>query len=261
MRYEYLSDFELYSFSVLSIGFSKEKSICRAKSSRNQFIIHYVSSGCGYYNGNKVKAGEGFIIPPEYYADYFPDDNDPWELLWIILSPTAYELSSKIYPCDNNYIFKYGFSDLISSIGAEITKNTPSGYNKADAWNVYNLVVNEQIREATAPDSESCDTASLAKRYIDVYYYKQITVSEICDILHCSHTYLYKEFKAAYGVSPKDYLTHIKIKHAKELLTGTDLTVSRVAQSVGFEDPLAFSAFFKKNAGCSPRDFKSKLNH
>ena len=259
MRYEYLSDFELFSFTVLSIGYSGDTDITHAKSSRNQFIIHYVADGCGYFNGNKVSAGEGFIIPPECFAEYHPDDNRPWTFMWIILSPEAYRLTSHIYPCDEKGIFKYGFSRLISSLGEEITKNVPSGYGKTDAWNVYNLIVNEQIRDFAAhTENEKHNVAALAKRYIDVYYYKNIRITEICDVLHCSHTYLYKQFILGYGISPKDYLKEIQIKHAKTLMKNTELNISQIAQSVGFDDPLAFSAFFKRNVGIAPTKFRSE---
>ena len=48
----------------------------------------------------------------------------------------------------------------------------------------------------------------------------------------------------------------IKIKHAKQLLLTSDLNISQIAESVGYDDVLAFSAFFKKNTKLSPTEFK-----
>ncbi len=257
MRYEYLSNYELHSFTVLSVGYSDEKEITFAKSSRNQFIIHYVTDGTGYYNGRKLKSGQGFIIPPNYFADYYADDKDPWAFFWIILSPNAYETTKKIYPCDKDFVFNYDFCDFIRLLGVEITANCPTGYENTDAMIIYNLIENKQIK-TNLSKNDSYDCAQFTKRYLEVYFYKPIKITDICKILHVSHTYLYKEFNKKYGESPKSFLTKIKIENAKNLLKDSSLNVSQVAQSVGFDNILAFSAFFKKNTGLSPTDYKKE---
>ena len=94
-----------------------------------------------------------------------------------------------------------------------------------------------------------------AKNYFDVNYYKQIKISSLCKLLNVSQPYLYREFKNEYGISLKEYLNSIKIKHAKQLLLIYDLNISQIAESVGY-DVLAFSAFFKKNTKLSPTEFK-----
>ena len=261
MRYEYLSNFELYSFKVLSIGYSDDIIITRAKCSRDQFIIHYVTEGFGYYNGFKVSAGEGFLNPPNRFAEYHADNEKPWSMLWIILSSSAFVLSNKIYPCDDNFIFKYHFSDYISAVGNEIIKNSPITYYETNAWEVYNSIVSKQIGDySTEKKTEKLDYAQFAKRYIDVYYYKSIKISEICDILNLSHSFLYKEFESKYRKSLKNYLTEVRLNHAKQLLLTSKLNISQIGLSIGFDDVLAFSAFFKKHTGMPPSIFKKQFS-
>ena len=45
---------------------------------------------------------------------------------------------------------------------------------------------------------------------------------------------------------------------AKQLLARKDMTVSQVAESVGYKDPFHFSKSFKQTFGISPTDFKDK---
>ena len=261
MRYEYLSNFELYSFKVLSVGYSDDETITCAKCSRDQFIIHYITDGFGYYNGVMVSAGEGFIIPPNHFAEYHADNEKPWSMLWIILSSPAFELSEKLYPYNENFIFRYRFVDYISAVGSEITKNSPMRYYETDAWDVYNAIVSKQIGDYSSNiKSDKLDYAKFAKRYIDVYYYKPIKISEICDVLNLSHSFLYKEFESKYGKSLKNYLTEVKLNHAKQLLMSSKLNISQIGLSIGFDNVLAFSAFFKKHTGSSPSSYKKKLS-
>mgnify|MGYP002565300188 CR=1 FL=1 len=261
MRYEYLSNFELYSFKVLSVGYSNDTAITRAKCSRDQFIIHYITDGAGYYNGKKIVPGNGFLIPPNHFAEYYADNETPWSMLWIILSSPAYALSKKIYPCDDDFIFPYHFTEYISAVGSEIIKNSPLTYGESNAWDVYNSIISKQISDSTnIKDHENLDYAQFAKRYIDVYYYKAIKISEICDILNLSHSFLYKEFESKYGKSLKNYLTEVKLNQAKQLLLTSKLNISQIGLSIGFEDVLAFSAFFKKHTGVSPSTYKKQFS-
>ena len=58
--------------------------------------------------------------------------------------------------------------------------------------------------------------------------------------------------------SPEKYITDLRISSAITLLANTKLPVNTVALSVGFNDPLYFSRFFKKHTGYSPREYRTK---
>ncbi|MBK8034492.1 MAG: helix-turn-helix domain-containing protein [Chloroflexi bacterium] len=43
---------------------------------------------------------------------------------------------------------------------------------------------------------------------------------------------------------------------AKHLLVQSDISITRIASEVGFDDPAYFSRVFQKIAACSPRDYR-----
>ena len=63
-------------------------------------------------------------------------------------------------------------------------------------------------------------------------------------------------FKQKYGVTVVDYLTELRIEEAKKLLLETDMTVSEVAEEVGFSDTSYFSKVFLKSAGIPPSSYR-----
>lgn len=68
---------------------------------------------------------------------------------------------------------------------------------------------------------------------------------------HLSHT-----VKKYTGKTAKDFIQDRILLEAKRLLLHSDLSVKQIAYEVGFEEPLNFSGFFKKNTGQSASDFR-----
>ena len=55
---------------------------------------------------------------------------------------------------------------------------------------------------------------------------------------------------------PIKYQNDIRLKNSCELLHSTNLTITEIAQSCGFNDPLYFSRIFKKKYNTSPTQFR-----
>lgn len=76
-------------------------------------------------------------------------------------------------------------------------------------------------------------------------------LSQTCGLHPASFS---RHFKKATGMMPRDYLTHIRIEHAKKMLLQAKLS-REVALSTGFCDEFYFSRVFKKVVGLSPTAF------
>lgn len=89
---------------------------------------------------------------------------------------------------------------------------------------------------------------------------KNIYDSELkVDSLHClcgiSDTYFRKIFRLKFNMTPKEYLLTMRLSHAKSIIESGDYdSISEVAMSVGYTDPLYFSKAFKKAYGISPSE-------
>ncbi|MGX7059587.1 helix-turn-helix transcriptional regulator [Vagococcus humatus] len=88
--------------------------------------------------------------------------------------------------------------------------------------------------------------------YLENHYQKEITLEQLAEKMFVSKTHLSKVFKEETDMSPINYLIHIRLRHAKELLHHDQLSVKEVAQIVGYEDAYHFSKLFKKYYGTSP---------
>lgn len=71
-----------------------------------------------------------------------------------------------------------------------------------------------------------------------------------------SRSQLYRAFLAHFDISPHAFLQRYRINEACGLLHRKAYTVTEIANSVGFSDPLYFSRAFKKIKGMSPSAYQ-----
>lgn len=91
--------------------------------------------------------------------------------------------------------------------------------------------------------------------YMSSHYREPLTLEGLAHMAGLSVSHYSRLFKKSLGYSPIEYLTHLRIDRAKELLTLSDYRLKAIAQSVGYADEFYFSRIFKKIEGISPRDY------
>ena len=85
-------------------------------------------------------------------------------------------------------------------------------------------------------------------------YMNELSVSDIADELGYSEAYFCKLFKQYFGQSFISFLTDYRIREAKRLLTGTNISVKDAGQAVGYADANYFAKVFKRVTSQSPTD-------
>ena len=71
-----------------------------------------------------------------------------------------------------------------------------------------------------------------------------------------SEAYFRRCFREIYALSPLQYINMIRLNRAKDLLNAGSLPIGEIAGQVGFGDIYYFSKAFKREAGCSPSDYR-----
>jgi AraC-like DNA-binding protein len=69
----------------------------------------------------------------------------------------------------------------------------------------------------------------------------------------------HRMFARAFGETPHDFLTRVRIDRAKQLLAQEHLPVTEVCLSVGYESLGSFSGLFRSLVGCSPSEYRRAL--
>ena len=113
-----------------------------------------------------------------------------------------------------------------------------------------------ETRQST--DILAIDDADVAAalRFIRENAASGINVSDVLRAVPLSRRILESRFRAALGRTPHEEITRLRIGKVKELLTGTDLSLSEIASRTGFRHDEYLSVAFKKAVGVPPRDFR-----
>jgi len=116
-----------------------------------------------------------------------------------------------------------------------------------------NIAIAAQDEPQVISGNRQC---AAVKRYIDQHFKEPLTLEQLSEEAHMNKYYLSHAFKREYGVSPINYMISRRIEESKYLLVETDLSMSQIAQILGFSSLSYFSQVFRKNQEISPMEFR-----
>ena len=254
-------DFNIYSMGSESTDPGKTVGPCV----RSKYVIHYVFDGCGTFNDIPISRGSGFLICPNQLHKYASDANTPLQYGWIsffgykteqMLEKVGFELKNQVFECS--------WTDELEALFKVLCKDSINCINHEQYLNgCFNILMSFHVKDYE--DRISAKRKSLinehvttAVRYINDNYCHRLSVADIASECFISSHYLSNIFKKEMGFSPQQYIMSVRIKRAKELLCIDGLSVTDIANSVGYTDVLAFSKIFRKAVGTSPSEYRAK---
>ena len=92
--------------------------------------------------------------------------------------------------------------------------------------------------------------------YIHKNFRSRITLSDIASEFYFSPVYCESVFSSDVGQSIIDYVLDLRIHEAEHLIIEGDMTLSEIAERVGFSDYNYFSRTFKKRNGYTPTEYR-----
>lgn len=167
-----------------------------------------------------------------------------------------------------NYIFRDNpdvrrqAQGYILAIYEEMQRKEP-GYELAVSALIKNMLLillrNDDRQQLQSNEDPLLERVMPALTYIDQNLSDKIMIQDVAHQVNMSYYYFVKLFKRALGMSFTDYVNFKRIKRAEQLLLTEDLSVVEVAEQVGIFNLGHFYEMFKRINGCSPRQFKNRL--
>ncbi|MGX6969835.1 AraC family transcriptional regulator [Vagococcus bubulae] len=238
---------------------------------REHYVIHYIIKGKGIFKINgktyHLKEKNFFLIRPNELSYYEADAEEPWEYYWLGFNGSRVEeilLSRFIdqftdtgmfHSKGNNLNFK--FEDLLNS--------NPFDYSKMlFRYSIFFDLI--RMVNGGIPSTKYYEGISMKKMYSKTfmlyiqnsYHLKELTISSIANSMNLNPSYLSQIIKEELGITPIGYLKEYRLQKASVLLELGNITVTEVADLVGYESVPSFSRAFKKLFGQAPSVYKGQ---
>ncbi len=254
--------------NVYMIGYHNFHYIKAERFVRQQpcYTLHYIISGKGFLqvNGKKISVypNQVFYLDNKASFCYYPDDSDPWEYVFFELS--------------GNYVGNYAEMLNLSADDPVRTCNNQQ---------TILFLIKEALRENTIPSSFIAKSLlfmlmdSISRQEQNVHYSQgeriikeakelielkfsdaSLDLEFICKAIHVSHSHFCKIFKKSQGITPIQFVNKVRMDHAKELLTKSNLSVYEIAFKVGYREYEHFLRLFKTLNEMTPSQYRKKFS-
>jgi AraC-like DNA-binding protein len=98
-----------------------------------------------------------------------------------------------------------------------------------------------------------------ARDLADARYFDPIGVDDMAGAAGFSRAHFSREFKRAFGESPRAYLLTRRLERAAALLRSTDRSVAEVCLDVGLQSVGSFTTSFSRTFGASPNAYRASF--
>jgi len=233
---------------------------------RDHYLIHFILEGKGKFCVKdklyKLEKNQGFLICPNTITYYEADKKEPWIYTWVGFKGIKAENYLKLANLEeSNPIFSYEEGDLVKKCFEEMRK--ASELKKGKELRLQGLLaifLSELIEKSHVDEAIDNNYKELyikkTLNFIETNFSRSVTVSKLAQNIGLNKNYFSAFFRENMGMSPQQYLIKFRMNRARELMNNASLTISDIARSVGYNDPLGFSKIFKKTMGVSPKDYR-----
>ena len=240
---------------------------------RNHYLFHLVLAGRGVLRSAgpdggdrefRLGPGSGFLICPGQVNTYWADEQDPWTYAWVEIDGIQAQKRFELAGLDAEHpVYRPRNHRLHQDVEHELTYI--ANHKDRSALHLLGhlylfldaLAQASSTRRELRSQSQRGFYIQEAVTYIAQNYHRDITVEKIAEACNLNRTYFGRMFKKAIGHTPQEYLTRFRLARAIDLMRSTDYPISRIAQLVGYPNPLHFTKVFKKEYGMSPRAWRS----
>ncbi len=229
------------------------------------FCPHLVLQGAGEMNSSTLKtvvaANQLYVFFPGVHMRYFDYPGKPWRYVWFPMHGTRIEAlftrigitpqtPRAILPPDSTLVDTAMRWERKLFAGP----HTPASAILA-AWEIFDSLwkdLHVSERQERRPLAQSC-RAQLEARFMN-----PLTIDQLAWELDVDRTTLFRQFRQAYGESPKAFLDRLRLTRARELLRESEVPVKSIAFSCGYTDPHYFARAFRKRFGLAPSAWRER---
>lgn len=232
--------------------------------SEDQLVIVYIHKGAANYThlttNGEIKKRDLILLNPDQTLELEPIRKLEWIIIRLtgILFTSSLEINSNsqlFIISDANQTIKH-YLDLALIEKEQQFRGSDIILRKLLECVMVHVLRNNELSIKDSSIQVKHDEIEIIQQYIRDHYSEKITLDHLSELVNINKYYLIRLFKQQTGLSPIDYLIHVRLAEAEKLLAHTDVTISKISDMVGFHSPSHFSKTFKESNHSTPSTFR-----
>lgn len=118
-----------------------------------------------------------------------------------------------------------------------------------------------QDKDSAAKDGREGKYATVyaVSDYVSAHFCENLALDELADRFFISKYYLSRSFREVTGFGIREYVNILRVQKAQSMLLETSLTISEIAEALGFDSITYFERIFKRHLSVSPVQFRKNI--
>ena len=246
----------------------------------DQVEIVYVMHGASYVGIDKqyirVRKNDCLLIFPKVTHNYFLKENESCKIIDLVFKPGDISIFTPLDLRENlrflyelkipqiDYLRFLDNGEIKSTLDHILFQYQHPGQHSTMLLKIYfcelyvllSKVISEMRNELGKPKNQH---VTHGLDYLVNFYSTRLTAGEIARHVGLSPRHFSRLFAQELGMTVQEYLSLLRIKKAKDLLQNSDMDITRIAYSLGFNSSQYFITCFKRIEHVTPKTYRRML--
>lgn len=234
--------------------------------SKDQLILLYIHKGALNYQHNghqgEIKKRDFIILNPHQLLEIEPIRKIEWIQIKLtgILFTSSLEINSdsQLFVISDTSQTLKQYLDLALIEKDQRFRGSEIILKKLLECVMVHVLRNNELSIKDSSIQVKHNEIETIQQYIRDNFSQKLSLDDLSDLVNINKYYLIRLFKQQTGLSPIDYLIHVRLAEAEKLLSHSNVTISKISDLVGFHSPSHFSKTFKESNHCTPSVYRKR---
>ena len=231
--------------------------------------IFFITDGEGVFHTRDadfpVRRGNVIINTPSVVHTERPSEKNPLAYAVFCVENLTFKIPNS--PQEKTFVFDFSayydqLHKVLAVVEREYMEKLPIWQQAVlNEFNSFMLFLLRNTNLATLPFDSSAKSNSISsiRHFLDAHYQENLNLDELSRRFFLNKFYISHAFNKKYGVSIMRYLNELRCKEGEHLLQTTNLSVTEISISIGYNSAAAFTDNYKKIIGETPAETRRKF--
>ena len=210
---------------------------------------------------HRLVPGQTMVLSMPHAHRYWLERGGHWEYFWMVLNGReALRLVREIIDAAGPVVsLSAGVVDRLAAACLTLIERehiTP-GEASASAYAAIAALYDGVFGTSVVPTPEMPPALSRVVAHVENNLAQPLQVERLAAIADMSRAHFVRQFTAATGRAPSEYVLERRLERIERLLLATDMSVVAIAAATGFADANYLSKAFRRRRGMAPLEYRA----